>query len=409
MRLASVNSINVMLTRSCRLQFEFRGRTSTLKSPSEIAAWIAERKKRFPTKARAEEAAQRRIEQVEARKAANKARMEAQDKERAQARDKGRLQQKSENKRKERKEHHEDAEVKAKRKVEKLRRKLAKVEERVAKAAAKASEDKHTDDDSVSLRDIPVFNNADPKRKRSDSVRTSATDTKHASSVDSSGLGQVLKIETTHEDKDKAAAESAERNEGAGLSQNPIPDPLTPMSQPSAPDELVHPKEDGVNGRNDAASRLTDLEMGNQDSHKGTADPKRTRKDSPIPSSELSSGVSSTDSEDSTSSSGSSSDSDSGGDAPDQASSRRAGPERVLPPKRVNLRGVCNTFLKTGRCKFGKKCRYRHDLPERGSRDARNAGVRKSGGRRERIGLHQRVSHPLQDFGCGHSLLTTFP
>ncbi|OQD85029.1 hypothetical protein PENANT_c011G06791 [Penicillium antarcticum] len=37
------------------LQFSYRGQTATLQTPSEIAAWIAERKKKFPTKARVEE------------------------------------------------------------------------------------------------------------------------------------------------------------------------------------------------------------------------------------------------------------------------------------------------------------------------------------------------------------------
>lgn len=42
-----------------RLQFEYRGQTSTLQSSSDIAAWIEERKKRFPTKARAAEIAEK--------------------------------------------------------------------------------------------------------------------------------------------------------------------------------------------------------------------------------------------------------------------------------------------------------------------------------------------------------------
>ena len=40
-------------SKSCvRLKFQYRGRTSHLGSPAEIAAWIAERRKRWPSKAR---------------------------------------------------------------------------------------------------------------------------------------------------------------------------------------------------------------------------------------------------------------------------------------------------------------------------------------------------------------------
>ncbi|KAF2085685.1 hypothetical protein K490DRAFT_67565 [Saccharata proteae CBS 121410] len=49
------------------LQFEYKGRSSTLKSPEEIAAWIEERKKRFPTKARIEEKAKLDAEKKVAR------------------------------------------------------------------------------------------------------------------------------------------------------------------------------------------------------------------------------------------------------------------------------------------------------------------------------------------------------
>lgn len=42
--------------RGNNLQFEYRGSTSTLRTPAEIAAWVAERKKRYPTQAKREAA-----------------------------------------------------------------------------------------------------------------------------------------------------------------------------------------------------------------------------------------------------------------------------------------------------------------------------------------------------------------
>ncbi|KAK8243712.1 hypothetical protein HDK90DRAFT_522280 [Phyllosticta capitalensis] len=51
------------------LQFEYKGRSSTLKTSADIAAWIAERKKQYPTKARA-------LEKQKAEEEARKAREE---------------------------------------------------------------------------------------------------------------------------------------------------------------------------------------------------------------------------------------------------------------------------------------------------------------------------------------------
>ena len=75
-----------------RLQFTYKGRISTLQSTSDIAAWIEERKKRYPTKARiaekAERARQVRGELQAARRerlAAAKQAAEAKKKERADA------------------------------------------------------------------------------------------------------------------------------------------------------------------------------------------------------------------------------------------------------------------------------------------------------------------------------------
>jgi len=59
------------------LQFSYRGRTAALRTPAEIAAWIAERKSRFPTQAK-REAAQKEAEEKRKRWEAEKqARAEA--------------------------------------------------------------------------------------------------------------------------------------------------------------------------------------------------------------------------------------------------------------------------------------------------------------------------------------------
>ena len=62
------------------------GELSSLKSPAEIAAWIAERKKRYPTIARIEQNKKREHEMHELRQAALKAQNEARDKQKDQGR-----------------------------------------------------------------------------------------------------------------------------------------------------------------------------------------------------------------------------------------------------------------------------------------------------------------------------------
>lgn len=116
--------------------------------------------------------------------------------------------------------------------------------------------------------------------------------------------------------------------------------------------------------------------------------------------------LSASDSEE-TSSSGSSDSSDSdasddsssSGSAPDEAPCRSKQPIRVPPPKRKNPKqqGICREFLRSGRCRRGQKCYYRHELPERGAGAAqRDAGNRRNGRKqpqeRGRVTLYQRVS-----------------
>ncbi|PYH99506.1 hypothetical protein BO71DRAFT_368839 [Aspergillus ellipticus CBS 707.79] len=126
---------------SAPLQITYRGRTATLKSPEEIAAWIEERKKRYPTQARVEE-------KKKVMEEAKKARQEVQ-RQREQRRQEMKKVQKDARNRKDSdkqaaKEQSQkptdpiDAAAKAKEKADKLRRKLMREEKRVAKAEADA-------------------------------------------------------------------------------------------------------------------------------------------------------------------------------------------------------------------------------------------------------------------------------
>lgn len=98
------------------------------------------------------------------------------------------------------------------------------------------------------------------------------------------------------------------------------------------------------------------------------------------------------DDEDTTSSSGSdsSSASDSDADGPETATSHRAGPQKVPPPKRQDRRDkpICRDFLRAGRCRRGNRCRWRHALPGRGQKKVEE----EKPSRPQRRSLHQRVS-----------------
>ena len=56
MRMRKRNWLRRFFSDANVLQFEYKGRTASLRTAAEIAAWIAERKKNYPTQAKAEAA-----------------------------------------------------------------------------------------------------------------------------------------------------------------------------------------------------------------------------------------------------------------------------------------------------------------------------------------------------------------
>ncbi|RAH76435.1 hypothetical protein BO86DRAFT_372845 [Aspergillus japonicus CBS 114.51] len=79
------------------------------------------------------------------------------------------------------------------------------------------------------------------------------------------------------------------------------------------------------------------------------------------------------DSSDWTSSSGSESSSEDSDDsdddaAPEEATTKREGPERVPPPAREPKKKVCRHFARNGRCLHGNRCKFSHEMPERGAK-----------------------------------------
>ena len=355
-----------------------------MQSSSDIAAWIEERKKRFPTKARAGEIAERKRQLQEAQRASNQARKDLKE-------------QQHKKKPKEANIDPNDAAAKAKLKAEKLRKQLRKEEKRIARAEAQAARIKNeassASRDKLSLQPSTL----DRKRKRTVSSETDVGDwvkievvtpakTDEATSFDDETT-EPFKI-VTGEESPKGNASRAIKVEASEAS-NTVPDPLTPTSQPSLPEveaSVLNQQSAGISDIPIEKVPMIALDV--------SAIPNNEKPDyqSSISMSTSSSDISSSsDDKDATSSSGSST----SGDGPDEAPSTRRGPERVPPPKREKARTICKDFLRNGRCKKGKACRFLHELPKRGSVRSRHSemvrGGRGNSSRKERVGLYQRV------------------
>ncbi|KAL4986919.1 hypothetical protein BDW68DRAFT_118859 [Aspergillus falconensis] len=240
------------------LQITYRGRTSKLQTSADIAAWIAERKRRFPTQAKIEE-------KKKAMKEAKEAKEEAQRQQREVRKSAAARAKKDQEKKEQTRDSIDpaDAAAKAKLKAEKLRRKLMKEEKRIAQAEA---------------------------------------DAERARKLDGRQEGSVSVEREANQAQQQASAAHDEQAAGGSASDT-------------------------------------------------------------------------SDDSDWTSSSGSdlsSSDSDQSDDddesAPEQATSRREGPERVAPPARDEKKRVCRHFARNGRCPRGRTCKFAHEKLERGTK-----------------------------------------
>lgn len=301
---------------STKLQFTYKGQTATLQSASDIAAWIAERRKKFPTAARIEEKKKAADEAKAAREAAR------QEKEKAKPKPKPK---EPEPKAAERSTDPAlDAAMKAQRKADKIRRNLDREQKRFARAEAAA----------------------EAARLKVEALKRQAE-----------GLGgdqpQQNGIGTT--DSQDTPSDSAVKVESASQHTED-----TPIKLEATPDESFFSSM-AVDGAANHLNEAMDL------------------------SSEAS------DNSDWTSSSGSDSGSDSDSDddsAPEEVSSRRQGPERVAPPPREGKKQLCRHFARSGQCNRGDKCKFSHEVSERGPKNKPQAE------KKGRKGLFQAVSSP---------------
>ncbi len=386
------------------LQFTYRGQTATLQSPADIAAWIEERKKRFPTRARVKEAAEHKRVLQEAQKAAKEAFKQTQDKRKNELRGRRRQDKPEEDKRERPKLDPKDVALKAKLKAEKLRKRLDKEEKKIAKAEAKAEKARVETEAATKGASFPQSIVAGTKRKRgasdggaeclSHNSEEPAVSVKH-DLLNGKGDGEPDTETTAFTEQSLIDGDGhvMSLEEMITAASTNIYDPQRMESHPfvAAPNSVPAPMETSRIACNTSLKEeLSPLEdMVESDSE--SDDTMSISSSSPEPSSD----------DDDTSSSGSSS--DEGG--PDEAPSKRAGPERVPPPKREKPKSRCTQFLKTGYCKRGNRCKFLHELPERGSSrggpaDGKKAAMRgKDGSKPKRKSLYERVRISASDYG----------
>ncbi|KAJ5178040.1 Zinc finger CCCH-type [Penicillium coprophilum] len=299
------------------LQVSYKGKTSTLQTPSDIAAWIAERRRKFPTKARVEE----KMKSMEEAKAAREAVRQQKQKEQQEKR-REHIQKQNEHKT----DPAADATTNAQRR-EKIRRNLEREEKRIQKAMAETEAarlrmealqkealslnvDFNQEEDTgiTPVHQLPPPNSV-IKTEPANVMPEPTIKTEPYKAVPESAI--ITEAETA-ETAETAVREATIKTESQDLVSestqfaDPIPHQTEAQGDPGCLPEsnnleatinTVHPTDDG----------LDDMEVASD--HEA--------------SDWTSSGASGTDFD---------SDSDSDDSAPEQATSRRTGPERVPPP-----------------------------------------------------------------------------
>lgn len=291
-----------------KLMFEHNGSVSTLNSAAEVKAWIEERKEKWPTK-------QRMVEkQQEARK-------RGEERKRIQA------------------------------EAVALRKPLDDQRAQFKRSTQGGKDESKTDGGHGT--------SSKKRRKKSDNIKEGQLGRPAETELEAAKRSlaeQMKKVEELQAQIARSEAKTAQALPASGAAA------LSGTAPPTEENSTQDGSQTGNKPRAFKANPIDSVVLGTPEykpsvlAHSaliphGTAQDTSQNASSPSESSDASSDVSSDIS----------SDSDSDSDAPPEEASSKVAP--ILTPQQR----PCFAFVNTGYCKFGERCKYRHELPERGA------------------------------------------
>ncbi len=318
-----------LVTRADFMQFEYKGQPAVLKTASEIAAWIAERKKKYPTIAKAEAA-----------------KNEAAEKKRKWAEEKRQREETAKAKRLQL--------VKSQREVEELRWKLlddqkGEQQEKIQKEAKKDGKDAGEQDGDHALNKARL--KAEKLRRKAEKAEIKAIKAEAAAKIAKVRRGSMQR------------QDSSERKESSIKDG----DSAIVIEDCAEGHQEIQGLEHGEDSNTEISGLPSTSNVKAEELEDGQVSP-----DASSSSSLSVSNSSEVSDSDLTSSSGSSSSSDFDSDsAPEQATTKRTAPDRVVIPPRQ--RRPCRNMMKFSKCRDGTGCPFSHDIPEKHRQPKRKA------------------------------------
>lgn len=282
------------------LQFEYRGETSSLNTPEEIAAWVAERRKRWPTEAKREVARKEAEERKKRAEAENAARIEA-------------------------------SKIAAKAKQEE--REKQRIEREKSQVRQKMLHD-HIQKAGLRAKQLAAGSAQNPAQIKAARLGKKAQIVSHQLKVAEMALAKQTQGKHTNDE-----------SELQGDSEKDIDTLMAQLDQIAAAQQGQKQVNADTTSEPDS-----DADAADDTSTSGSSSPSDTE-----------------------------SESDSG---PEQLSSKNPQPPAKPPtngPAPADRRPLCVNYTRTGRCKFGKRCRFRHDKAALAQESGAGTGGRRKG------------------------------
>lgn len=314
-----------VLTR-CRMKVEYNGEVYDLTSPAELAEWIAERKKCYPTKRRVEEKKVEVQKRMEERK-----RIEEETRAAAAAADP----------------------------LSGLARTLPPVPRERPRDREKDRQKLWRQGDSATVKQ--EFEASTEKPSEPDGAPIQPSQGESLDEARRELEKQMLKVQQLQELLAESEAKAAAMA-GGSTAENGLPQPMSVAETAPSPAKQGEKNDKLAEGEAGGAALQALL---NHLSEPGQPNPEAVPLVTEVPEAEPKSPGALHEQPQ-----GVPHDSDSSEDeAPEEATSKSNGPVRVPPPN--SERRICQTFATTGRCKYGPKCKFKH-VGSEATRVARN-------------------------------------